>query len=96
MSVLLMTLSVMPQVPAYVDGPPSALVAVGDAATALVDAARRSNWTDAAAAVQAMKTAAPDLELGIAAGDRRLLPPPIRKSYRPYVRLRVSAPRRGA
>jgi hypothetical protein len=61
MNVVLLTSIVMPQIPAYVDGPPSALVAVGDSARQLFDAARLSNWSDAEVALQTMKTSGEEL-----------------------------------
>ena len=43
---------------AVVNGPPPSLMQVGDSAEDLFDAARLSNWTDAAVALGAMKEAA--------------------------------------
>jgi hypothetical protein len=43
------------QATAYVEGPPSSLVEVGDSAKELFDAARVSNWSDADAALQTLR-----------------------------------------
>jgi hypothetical protein len=48
--------SVTQQATAYVDGPPSSLVEVGDSAKELFDAARLSKWSDADVAVRTLKT----------------------------------------
>ena len=46
---------------AYVDGPPSSLVEIGDAAEQLFDAARLSSWSAADVAVQTMRTSSEGL-----------------------------------
>jgi hypothetical protein len=46
------------QATAYVDGPPSSLVEVGDSARAIFDAARLSKWSDADVALHNMRTSA--------------------------------------